>query len=377
MKRKNVEIEVLRAVAVLLTLVNHLPQLFKWNPHPLGHVEDYVTFWGGVDLFFCISGYVVSRSVFDLLERGKADGTFWPAAKSFWLRRAYRLLPSAWFWLAVMVACSICFNESGAFYPPFMSIRSALAAAFISSNFAQTFGAPILPNFIYWSLSLEEQFYLLLPLFILLVPARWRWKALILCIVIQFPLYRTLWVDLSWFIRLDALMWGILIFLFSRTREYLQIEPRSLARPMKGAAFCGVALLALITLPQILSPLPFHVGLMAIVCAALVLAASYEKGYTFPCGAARPILLWVGSRSYAIYLVHVPAYYMTNEIWYRLAAAHGLRVPDGTYSLKFLITALPLIAVFAEANYRLLETPLRERGARAARAVLGLSEARG
>ncbi|CAM3477795.1 acyltransferase family protein [Burkholderia ubonensis] len=370
MKRKNAEIEILRAVAVLLTLVNHLPQLFKWNPHPLGHLEDYVTFWGGVDLFFCISGYVVSKSVFDLLESGKASGTFWTAVKSFWLRRAYRLLPSAWFWLAVMVACSIFFNESGAFYPPFMSIRSALAAVFISSNFAQTFGAPILPNFVYWSLSLEEQFYLLLPLFVLLVPARWRWKALLFCIAIQFPLQRTLWVDLSWFVRLDALMWGILIFLFSRTIEYRKLEPRSLKRNSKGWAFSALALLALVTLPQILSPLPFHVGLMAIVCAGLVAAASYANGYTIPCGPIRPFLLWIGSRSYAIYLVHIPAYYMTNEIWYRIAVSHEYAVPDGTYSLRFLLTALPLTFVLAEANYRLIETPFRERGARAARAIM-------
>jgi len=72
MQSKNNEIEVLRAVAIAITCINHLPFLLQWNGiemlKPLDHL---VVFWGGVDLFFCVSGYVVSKSFVETLDRAR------------------------------------------------------------------------------------------------------------------------------------------------------------------------------------------------------------------------------------------------------------------------------------------------------------------
>jgi len=75
----------------------------------------------------------------------------------------------------------------------------------------------------------------------------------------------------------------------------------------------------------------------------------------------RAALTWTGTRSYALYLVHVPAFCATRELWSRLLPPG---TPPGPHDLwRYLLTALPLLALGAEANYRLLELPLRRRGA--------------
>ncbi|WP_414651232.1 hypothetical protein, partial [Escherichia coli] len=72
----------------------------------------YASFGVGVDLFFCISGYVVAKSYWEYFDRYRVRGLFWPAARSFWVRRCYRLLPSAWLWVMVGILCSLAFNQS-------------------------------------------------------------------------------------------------------------------------------------------------------------------------------------------------------------------------------------------------------------------------
>jgi peptidoglycan/LPS O-acetylase OafA/YrhL len=78
-------------------------------------------------------------------------------------------------------------------------------------------------------------------------------------------------------------------------------------------------------------------------------------------------MLWVGSRSYAIYLIHIPAFFATREIWFRVKPPGT--VFDAAYTWRFALTALPLLLIAAELNYRCLEVPLRRRGARIAQRI--------
>ena len=119
-RRVNGEIECLRAVAILLVLCDHLPALFHWGPMVppfYGADQDVIrilsrfTGWTGVDLFLCISGYVISLSFVALFDRNKAEGRAWAAIKAFWVRRFFRIIPSAWLWLSVMIICSLLFNQ--------------------------------------------------------------------------------------------------------------------------------------------------------------------------------------------------------------------------------------------------------------------------
>ncbi|QGZ54847.1 acyltransferase family protein [Paraburkholderia acidiphila] len=363
MAKKNTDIECLRAVAIILTVLQHLYILLRWNPHPFGAAENYLQFWGGVDLFFCISGFVVSKSVMDSIDLARTEGRQWFVVKAFWVRRVYRLLPSAWLWAFVMAH----FGSLHDVAAPTVAIMASVA------NFAQYFGINMGGTTVYWSLSLEEQFYLLFPFFVIFVPVAWRYKVLLIAIALQFPMRREMG-SIFWLTRLDSMMWGVVIYLFSRTPTYRVFEPQSLKTRTKAWGVSLFFVFLLIAVPGALDVVRFHVGLMAAVSAALVYIASFNRSYVFPSRALRPIMVWIGSRSYAIYLCHLPAYVITHEYWSRAALRTGLTFPNGTYTLRYIVTALALIALFAELNYRLIEVPLRNRGSAAARRIISVPE---
>jgi peptidoglycan/LPS O-acetylase OafA/YrhL len=92
------DIEVLRAIAVLMTMIGHFQELLFWGPPYL------VQLWGGVDLFFCISGFVIARSL--IIEAPSSGGArnFLLFAIPFWIKRVFRIWPAAFTWLACQTA---------------------------------------------------------------------------------------------------------------------------------------------------------------------------------------------------------------------------------------------------------------------------------
>lgn len=154
------DIQALRGIAVIGTVLAHTAIAFhEWTPWlaPWG-------FWTGVDLFLVISGFVISRSLVPELEGSSRP---WIVARAFWIKRVYRLLPTAVFWGSILVLLTIFTNKTGIFGPLPAVLADYLRALLYVENFPAvhiSFGP-------YWSLSLEEQFYLVLPLALILLPA--------------------------------------------------------------------------------------------------------------------------------------------------------------------------------------------------------------
>jgi peptidoglycan/LPS O-acetylase OafA/YrhL len=368
------DIEVLRAIAVILVIIQHAPAvLFPWRGEFQGRLYSYFGFWTGVDLFFAISGFVIARSLLPSLETARGTVDFINNTLAFWVRRVWRLLPSAWLWLAIILVLVVCFNRSGAFGTFRGNFEATIAAILDVANFRvlQVFAqAEHGVSFPYWSLSLEEQFYILLPIAFLFAGRR-------LPIVLAVGVLAQLFVprfgpgtsdfgNLLNVVRSDALMLGVLIALWSRTPTYRLFEPASLRRmPLVGILVLAVLIaLLVITGSLVLHLGAFKVGLVAILSAALVFVASFDGDYFFPPGRLKTMLVWIGARSYALYLIHQPAFLMTREIWFRIAPPGT--VFNGTYTLRFAITAVIILFALADLNYRLVETPLRRRGARIA-----------
>jgi peptidoglycan/LPS O-acetylase OafA/YrhL len=110
------------------------------------------------------------------------------------------------------------------------------------------------------------------------------------------------------------------------------------------------------------------VSIVAVLSAVLVFTASFQRGYVFPLPEVfRSVLLWIGSRSFAIYLIHIPAITLTHEIWFRINPASHT---DHSYGWIMLATWLAMVTVLSELNFRLVETPLRRRGARIADRIM-------
>jgi peptidoglycan/LPS O-acetylase OafA/YrhL len=366
------DIEILRAVAVIFVLIEHCRiNLFPWMGLYQSPLFVYFGFWNGVDLFFAISGFVIARSLLPTLAAAGSRPAYFNATLAFWVRRAWRLLPSAWLWLAAIMISVVFFNRSHAFGRFGPNIEGTVAAVLDVANFriAQIYGVSDAgASFPYWSLSLEEQFYILLPIVAFLSGRRLPY-VLGAGVLLQFFLPRTETTPIELVfnqIRSDALLLGVLIAIWSRTPTYRLFDPSALkGRPLLGMGIFGFFVFLLAAAGSLkLHLVTFQIGLVALISAVLVLLASFDRDYLIPNGALKRIMLWVGSRSYALYLIHIPAYFLTREIWFRLEPAGTIFTK--AYTLRFILTAFVLMVILAEFNYRIVEIPLRRRGARIA-----------
>jgi peptidoglycan/LPS O-acetylase OafA/YrhL len=360
--RRNSEIECLRAVAVLGVIFHHmLGNLFQHGLPVLGSMPNYLNFWFGVDLFFSISGYVIARTL--LPQLAAFDGTLRQQiviTTAFWIRRAWRLLPSAWLWLGLTLLAVVAFNHSGAFGSVHANLMATLAGIldyanfrFANALFHHEYGA----SFVYWSLSLEEQFYFLLPLFALCLRRRIDLLMIVL-IVAQLSLVRT---PLLMSLRTDALAWGVLLAIASSSKTYTRISPQYLLTlgPMRWIVPCLLLTLLSALASPYLQTWRFHVGMIALISTMLVWIASYDRDYLLPQTRIKDALAWIGARSYAIYLIHIPVFFLLRETCYRL----GISINNTGPQVPLLIVlAACLIASFAELNYRYVERPLRRHG---------------
>jgi peptidoglycan/LPS O-acetylase OafA/YrhL len=362
------ELEVLRTVAILMVLVQHLPfNLLFWGSKYLAPIFRSGT-WSGVDLFFAVSGFVIARGLLPQLEGVRDFRKFLHITVTFWIRRAWRLWPSAWFWLAAPLILCLVFNRSGVYggllvnWQMAMACLANLANFYVAEHVIYHSGGHA-TAFAQWSLSLEEQFYLLLPF------AAWllrRHLAVLMGALLIFAFFSSL----SGFmlnIRSGAFAAGVLLAIASRHPAYADCAPVFLA----GSRLARIALLLgcvvlLVSLGDISWLIVrFLLGPIAVVSGMLVWVASYGKGYLWRPGWSRRIMEIVAARSYSIYLVHIPVYFAMHEAFFRI---YGPIVPSHRQAAIYLATTPLLLALVTELNHRLLELPLREHGKSVAKA---------
>lgn len=363
------DIELLRAIAILAVTIEHAEHnLITWHSRNFVWLLSYVRGWSGVDLFFTISGFVIARNLLPKLESSTNTREFFNTSLAFWVRRAWRLLPSAWLWLAVILLAVVIFNKSGSFRSFESAMAGTIAAVLQFANirlidcFARyECGA----NFYYWTLSLEEQFYLLLPL-VFLISRKWLPYVLACLIISQLfiPLRQLLMLNL----RVDGLLLGVLIAIWSRTASYQRCEPHFLSESAFVRLVVLISLLFVFGYTTAVSEAsrlaPFRLSIIATISALLVWLASYDKNYLLSVKILRTPMMWIGARSYGIYLIHPIVYAMIIEIWYRFSAKKGpvSTMFNASHTVPFVLSAMIVILVLSELNYRWIEVPLRKKG---------------
>jgi peptidoglycan/LPS O-acetylase OafA/YrhL len=367
------DIEVLRAMAIGMVLLQHVGGiLIPWIPWN-GPPYNWFGFWSGVDLFLVISGFVIGRSLLPMLPSASDPRTFFKVSLSFWVRRVWRLMPTAWLWLAIAMAASVVFNRSNVFGSVESNVRCSVMALLGLANvhFAHVFlripgGAMVH----YWSLALEEQFYLVLP-FLVFLAGRKLPLVLILIVAAQFFL-RRVGPDASVLLNVtktDGLALGVLLSIWSRRPGYANLEPRILkAWPLRMLLPFAFVLVFAFASRITGNPPRYLVGVLGLMAAAMVWIASYDGDYILPPGRLKQMACWMGSRSYGIYVIHLPVYLATHEIWSRLSPA--VVAPGRHHMAILLATAAALTLLLAELNFRLVESPLRRRGAQIAQRML-------
>jgi peptidoglycan/LPS O-acetylase OafA/YrhL len=363
------EIEVLRAIAVLMVLVDHVPiNLLFWHSRLSDVIFHYTGLWTGVDLFFAISGFVIARTLLPRLAGVEDWAGFIQVAIPFWIARAWRLLPSAWFWLLVPLPLCLFFNRSQAYASLQANCSMLVAGVLDVANFHVAF-SPVMGEkrlgtaFVQWSLSLEEQFYLLLPFAAFFFRRRLA-VPLALVALAGFFVPNTAYFML---LRLWPVALGVLLAMWSVHPSYQDCAPSGLAK--HRAARAGMLVILLLCLDSVgtvsLHIVDFYQGVVASISVVLVWLASYGRGYLWQEGWSRRVMEMIAARSYSLYLVHIPIYFAAHEIWYR---RYDMVNPTQRQAAAMVVCAVVCVFAVAELNHRLLEKPLREHGKRLAAA---------
>jgi peptidoglycan/LPS O-acetylase OafA/YrhL len=357
--RRNDEIEVLRAFAVLFVIVEHINTLLYWRHETF---DLYVNLYGGVDLFFCISGFVIASAFgSEISEAVATPKLYWRTVVAFYIRRAYRIIPLSWtvffLTLAVLVTfqgftLELLLRSLGDFLAIIFNVQNIHygSCALTDTVYCGQFG-------IYWSLSLEEQFYLVFPLLFLL-PRKVMICGLVAAVALFAFLPRT---TVVWMTRIDAIALGVLLAFVRSSTAYQAFTPNILSHPAVRGPVLTILLCGLAVIPTgIVSFFPTMVSLISLI---LVFIASYDRGFLMAPGYIRSCLVWTGERSFAIYLLH-------NAVFWMIVGIHKTFFPPAEPRYRttvfFIVAAIFLLAILTDLSFRYLETPLRRRGKRVA-----------
>lgn len=337
-------IDGLRAVAVLSVIIFH---------------ADFLKLPGGftgVDMFFVISGYVISQSLYS-----RSDMSFSAYLADFYRRRFLRIVPAL---LVVLLACAL---VSAMFVPQAwlsaQNDQTGLAAYFGVSNFmlawnTDTYFSPstqLNPYTHTWTLAVEEQFYLVFPL-VYFVWLRFRqrhslaWALLPLLALasLAFSVVQTEQSPLEAFYLLPSRFWelasGAILFQLVTTGR---LALPATATP--AVLFAGLALVSGGLIFADAGHFPFPWAVLTVSGTLLVLAAVIQTTDT-PSQLLRLLqsspVTYVGRLSYSLYLWHWPVLVF-------------LRWTTGLEQLAIQLAYPVIVAALAAASYHWVETPLR------------------
>lgn len=305
MSKRLLPLDVLRTVAVLLVLGNHM-----LPPPPPELMSDLLrkpiqllrhTGWIGVDLFFVLSGFLVSGLLFrEQIRSGRMS------IGRFLVRRGLKIYPALYFLVFVTVTVRLLIGEP-------VALRGVIGElVFLQNYYGALWGHT-------WSLAVEEHFYLTIP-FMLLVLARWTRKnanpfaaipvffLAVACIELAARIATNLTMPytpgthlLVSHLRFDSLLFGVLLsyYYHYHPEAYVRFFTRwSVPLLIVGVFICGPILLM-----QRDRFIVSTFGLIAIYATSGVLL-SWLLISNFPQNRFTKLLGYVGSHSYSIYLWH-------------------------------------------------------------------------
>jgi len=341
-----------RAVAILAVLLDHAMEYSPLRQYPRLAAFSH-TGPNGVSLFFAISGFLIC---WRLLEEQNAFGKI--SLRGFYIRRACRILPPAFFYLVVIAILSMCSLL-------LVSPREWLSSAFFFRNYlpqtsiSRGWGGYTIH---YWSLAVEEHFYLLWPAaLVLLGKGRARWFALSVAVLVA--AWRMWDFHKHWFdrlipgllfgsrtdVRLDALLLGCLAALLL---DDPQLRTAFFVRFRVWMWGVCVGLYVLIQAVQFHRGLRTYSLLESALLPLIVVGTVYQPRTQVATFLESRPMKWLGRLSYSLYL------------WQQLflVPAIGSKISV----LQRFPVNIAMIFLMAWLSYRFVERPLIRLGHRLA-----------
>jgi peptidoglycan/LPS O-acetylase OafA/YrhL len=342
-----------RAIAILGVMASHAGHSYSAALGRESIFDRFALGTHGVNLFFAISGLLITSR---LLEEWDRSGSV--SLKRFYVRRAFRILPPALLYLSCVallglfgllpvtreefVAATLFFRN---YLPP---ILGANGAGFFTSH--------------YWSLGVEEHFYLFWPA-LLLLAGRKRALPVAITIALLIAAWRHVeaWREIMLFnaiqptyfarsdTRIDSIMWGVVAALALARPEIRAVIERHLSTLVYLAL---VALYGAVTYRFGTRPTAWEASIVPVLIVGTVLRPRSVLGRVLE----NPVMRWIGRLSYSLYLwelffVYYPGVPTTLGVWQ-----------------TFPVNLIAAIAC-AVASYYLVERPLIKIGHRLAPAM--------
>ncbi len=349
---RRIDLQILRGISVLYVILFHTkPQLF-----PNGYL--------GVDAFFVISGFVLAPKILDIFING--DSGF-VGFRNFLESRFRRLMPALLFMILVVSPLIFLLGPIDDHFKFFVQSSAAIVGLgnFTAVNFSGDYFSPN-PNPLLhtWSLSAEEQMYLLVPLCLYFISKRTQLSirkirlfllmVIVLSLVIYFEIPHMLFRPIgtlipiypefsyySPFSRIWQFVSGIVLFAFTAFRE------QSTKRFRKMVGHCFLVLFMFLLSSGIDFGDKFK-GLFAVICVVSII--HFGSGGNRLKYFAAPFS-WLGNRSYSLYLFHFPLLYLA-----RFSPVFG---DQSDPKRLYLVCALALTLAVSEFSYRFVERILQ------------------
>lgn len=362
----------LRAFAIIMVFFFHYQ---RWFEHPAWMPTALNFGWTGVDLFFVLSGFLISSQLFAQIKK---DAHF--SMRNFYIKRFFRILPIYYFVLAIY------------FLFPFFSSTQLLPPLWKFLTFTQNFGADFTNQRAFgvvWSLCVEEHFYLLMPAILLLLLKTGIFKKGYLLLLVLFVagflirLYcwydvylhqtngvenRMLWVQTIYYPtynRLDGLLAGVSIAamynylpaIFNRLSKYANLLIAIGLIILTGTYFlCGNNMDFVRSI--------FSFPLVSIGFGCTVLSAIMPNSFLYKWKSV--VLTKIAELSYALYLVHMAIILSAQTVLSDWGIAKN--------SSLMLVLTIILCIVIALILHHAIEKPfmkMRERFLKPAGALMG------
>lgn len=347
----------LRALAVLAVLLYHIS--------PNQFIGGYI----GVDLFFVISGFLITYRNLQNIQNPNKKFTL----KNFWLRRARRLIP------ALVLVILVCVPIGAIIYPDILvgAFRQVAGALTYSTNWVEIIhgsnyfdqaNPSLFKNF--WSLAVEEQFYIIWPPLLLLLLSRRLKNSQLVTIVATIAVASMVLMGVlaapdnytRVYYGTDTHCFGLamgIIFAFiwnkekgSLSKEWLSAQPWIPALAPVG--LIGFILIVMLVPDTAAFTYPFGLVLGSLFSLFLVGAVIIRPDALFTRIMELAPLRWIGVRSYGIYLWHWPML-----VFGRILIPTAMGTVENV-AVDVLFALISFVA--SDLSYRFIEEPMRKDG---------------
>lgn len=352
--RRNHSLDALRCIAVSLVF---------W-----GHIEPVLNFgWIGVPLFFAISGYVITNS---LLAMKEARWTLRASLGRFYQRRAFRILPAYYAYLALVTVLALVLHQTAVFE----SLPYALTFTYNFHHAVKSYHWTNWLNHL-WTLSVEEQFYLLFP-FAAFTLTRKGLRTFVILVIVASPAVRwavgefvmahqelfgrwEIVIDVVGFTQFDSFGFGALLALVPR--EWIRLCGRPwivvlaiVCAIAAAAVVCGTADAAFYR--PFLGERGWHYlwgySALGIVSALSISAAIANPDRLF--GPLTATMALIGECSYGIYLLH---FMLQNFLEIALTNWHLIQ-----FKVVFAVPLFVATILLCRLSYVRFEVPMMKLG---------------